>query len=214
VWPDAPGAGRVSLPAASEALLPLGPLAVALAPGPEELVAVLPSPLCVVADEPPVPTVDAETPLPAVALPPLPTVLELPALPPPEPLASPPLDVVVVLCALRTPVPPSAWRPAAIALLSVVPVALVPAVCAYVNADALSAIAPAINLYVNVFIVYFSIFPFCFLGIGSRAGSCLCGASVMTQSSPCLVPADAELPCVCPELPAVAVEELTTPLWE
>ena len=97
------------------------------------------------ADEPPVPTVDADTPLPAVALPPLPALLELPALPLPEPLASPSAEVVVVLCALRTPVPPSAWRPAAIALLSVVPDAPVPAVCACVIVEAPSTSAPAIS---------------------------------------------------------------------
>jgi hypothetical protein len=101
-------------------------------PEPVALVAVPPLLFCVPAEEPPVPSVDAPTPLPAVALPPLPMELELPALPPDVPdvpdAALPSVLVVVLLCALRTPVLPSAWRPAAKPLLSVVLVPPVPAV--------------------------------------------------------------------------------------
>lgn len=113
--PDAPGAGSALLPDGPDALLPLGPLALALLPGPLALLAVPPLLFCVCAEEPPVPRVDALTPLPAVALPPLPMVLELLVLPSlvPDVFAAPdvPLPVVLVvvlLCALRTPVPPSA----------------------------------------------------------------------------------------------------------
>jgi hypothetical protein len=123
-------------------------------PVPVALVEVLPLLLCVPAEELPVPSLDAPTPLPAVALPPLPTVLELPVLPDvpvpevpevpdvPE-VALPSVLVVVLLCALRTPVPPSAWRPAAKPLLSVV---LVPPVVldwakAVAEAAAISAAA-------------------------------------------------------------------------
>lgn len=99
------------LPDAPDALLPLGPLALALLPGPLALVAVLPLLFSVPADVPPVPMLDAPTPLPAVALPPLPMVLELEALLPllflPDVLL-PLVLVVVLLSALRTPVPPSA----------------------------------------------------------------------------------------------------------
>lgn len=137
------------LPDGPDALAPLGPLAEALAPLPVELVAVLPWLLSVPADEPPVPSVEADTPLPAVALPPLPTVLALP-LPVSPPLVWPSVPVVVVLSALRTPVPPSAWRPAAKPLLSLVLVPLVPAVCAWTAAVAQSAIAPAIRDEVNL----------------------------------------------------------------
>ncbi|WP_228536300.1 hypothetical protein [Noviherbaspirillum malthae] len=71
---------------------------------------------------------EAFTPLPAVAVPPPPIVLELLEAPLELPDALSPLVLVVVLlCALRTPVPPSAWRPAAKPLFSVV---LVPALCA------------------------------------------------------------------------------------
>ena len=96
------------LPDGPDVLLPLGPLALALAPGPLELVAVPPLLSCVPAEEPPVPMLDAPTPLPAVALPPLPAELELPALLPDVPDVLPLVLVVVLLSALRTPVPPSA----------------------------------------------------------------------------------------------------------
>ncbi len=133
------------LPDPSEALVPLGPLAVALAPVPDALLAVPLSASWVVADEPPVPTVDADTPLPAVALPPVPAVLLLaPAL---EPLVSPEVPVVVVLSALRTPVPPSACRPAAKPLLSVVLSA--PVFAAWAAMVVPNANVPAIRLAVN-----------------------------------------------------------------
>lgn len=138
------------LPDGPDALLPLGPLALALAPGPLELVAVPPLLSCVPAEVPPVPTLDAPTPLPAVALPPLPTVLELLALLPVEPDVLPLVLVVVLLSALRTPVPPSAWRPAAKPLLSVVLVPSVPAVCAWALIAAATAAMPASRLILSV----------------------------------------------------------------
>jgi hypothetical protein len=141
------------LPDGPDALLPLGPLALALAPGPLELVAVPPLLFSVPADEPPVPVLDAPTPLPAVALPPLPTVLELLALLPflPDvPEVAPPVLVVVLLSALRTPVPPSAWRPAAKPLLSVVLLPPVPVVCACVFMDATTAAMPANRLNLSL----------------------------------------------------------------
>lgn len=140
--------GLALLPDGSDELVPLGPLAVALAPVPVELLAVPLSVLCVVAEEPPVPRVDADTPLPAVALPPVPAVLELSALPLPvvEPVAAPPVVVEVVLSALRTPVPPSACRPAAKPLLSVVLPAFVPAVCAWALTAAINMAAAATRL--------------------------------------------------------------------
>lgn len=108
-YPDAPGAGSAALPDGPDALLPLGPLALALLPGPLALVAVPPLLFFVPADEPPVPKVDALTPLPAVALPPLPVVLALLLFLPDVPeVAEPLVLVVVLLSALRTPVPPSA----------------------------------------------------------------------------------------------------------
>jgi hypothetical protein len=101
--------------------MPLGPLALALLPGPRALLAVPPVLLRVPAEEPPLPDVEALTPLPALALPPLALVLALPAVPLVLPVPLVPLVVVeLLLCALRTPVPPSACRPAAKPLLSVV----------------------------------------------------------------------------------------------
>lgn len=86
------------LPDGPDALLPLGPLALALLPVPVALVAVPPLLSCVPADDPPVPTVDALTPLP--------TVLALsPLLPEVPDVLSPLVLVVVLLSALRTPVP-------------------------------------------------------------------------------------------------------------
>jgi hypothetical protein len=136
------------LPDGPDALLPLGPLALALAPGPLALVAVPPLLSCVPAEVPPVPTLEAPTPLPAVALPPLPMVLELLALLPVEPDVLPLVLVVVLLSALRTPVPPSAWRPAAKPLLSVVLVP--PVVCAWTLSDAATAAMPASRLSLSV----------------------------------------------------------------
>lgn len=111
-YPDAPGAGSAALPDGPDALLPLGPLALALLPGPLALEAVPPLLFFVPAEEPPVPSVDALTPLPAVALPPLPAVLALLALlfflPDVPEVVAPLVLVVVLLSALRTPVPPSA----------------------------------------------------------------------------------------------------------
>jgi hypothetical protein len=138
------------LPEGPDALLPLGPLALALLPEPVVLLAVAPLLFCVPAEEPPVPRVDAPTPLPAVALPPLPMVLELPVLLPEVPDAVPSVLVVVLLCALRTPVPPSAWRPAAKPLLSVVLVPPVPAVCACKVMAAASAVTLTSRLRVNL----------------------------------------------------------------
>lgn len=118
-------------------LVPLGPLALALLPGPLALAAVPPLLLRVPADEPPLPDVEALTPLPAVALPLLPLVLLLPAVLPAPPALVPLVVVVLLLCALRTPVPPSACRPAAKPLLSVVLVLPVAApVCANAFAEA------------------------------------------------------------------------------
>lgn len=152
------------LPDVPDALLPLGPLALAL-PEPVELVAVPPLLSCVPAEEPPVPSVDALTPLPAVALPPLPTVLELLALPPvPSPVelpdvAVPSVLVVVLLSALRTPVPPSAWRPAAKPLLSEVLVPDVLPVCACVFTAAATAAMPAMRLMLSFRFIVDSPFP-------------------------------------------------------
>lgn len=138
------------LPEGPELLVPLGPLALARLPLPVALLAVAPVPLSVPAEVPPAPVVEALTPLPAVALPPVPTVLELLALPPPVPdvldEALPPVLVVVLLSALRTPVPPSAWRPAAKPLLSVVLVPDVPAVCACAFMATASAAASRVML--------------------------------------------------------------------
>lgn len=154
-YPEAPGAGAALLPDELEVLLPLGPVAVALLPVPVALVAVPPVLFCVPADEPPVPSVEALTPLPAVALPPLPDVLELPAALLEPPVLTPLVLVVLLLCALRTPVPPSAWRPAANPLLSVVLVLPEVTPCAYRVVEAASAMAPASRVMPSlVFIIH------------------------------------------------------------
>lgn len=110
-WPEAPGAGLALLCPPWERLLPLGPDADALDPGPLLLAEVEP-PVPTVLEElpppaelPPAPRVLAETPLPALALPPVPTVLEED--PPVPPAVLPPVPTVLLLSARRRPVLPS-----------------------------------------------------------------------------------------------------------